>query len=348
MKKLLATLSLAVCAAFTASAATINLANVTGSTTLANGDVATGTLGGNYKISIADGATVTLRDAIINEDEVNSSSYEWAGLTCLGDATIILEGENIVNGFYNGLPGIYVAGRHTLTIKGSGSLYAKGCSRAAGIGGGTAHTYDHGGNIVISGGEISAMGGLMGAGIGSGAGMTCGNIVISGGMIGAMGGTGGAGIGSGLGGSCGSIAIKGGIIEGAFGRGYGDNASAGIGSGAGGKCGVIMFGDGTGNFAAAALSEGLESPIGAGNKGSCDAVIDRDTLAAEEWADGYFMCVLTPKTVNLAAVTENVDIYDGQVLTGTLAANVKVCIDDGATVTLRDATINGADTVSTM
>ena len=343
MKKLLATLSLAVCAAFTASAATINLANVTGSTTLANGDVATGTLGGNYKISIADGATVTLRDAIINEDEVNSSSYEWAGLTCLGDATIILEGENIVNGFYNGLPGIYVEGRHTLTIKGSGSLYAKGCSRAAGIGGGTAHTYDHGGNIVISGGEISAMGGLMGAGIGSGAGMTCGNIVISGGLIGAMGGTGGAGIGSGLGGSCGSIAIKGGIIEGALGCGYGDNASAGIGSGAGGKCGVIMLGDGTGNFAAAALSQGLQSPIGAGNKGSCDAVIDRDTIAEEGWEDGYFMRVLTPKTVNLAAVTENVDIYDGQVLTGTLAANVKVSIVEDATVTLRDVTINGVN-----
>lgn len=343
MKKLLATLSLAACAAFTASAATINLANVTGSTTLANGDVATGTLGGNYKISIAAGATVTLRDAIINDDEVNDLRYGWAGLTCIGDATIILEGENIVKGFYTGIPGIFVEGRHTLTIKGSGSLYAQGCMGAAGIGGGTASFYYVGGNIVINGGEISAMGGLMGAGIGSGAGMTCGNIVINGGFIAAVGGSGGAGIGSGSGGSCGSIAIKGGIIAHALGCGYGVNASAGIGSGASGKCGVIMFGDGTGNFAAAALSEGLASPIGAGKNGSCDAVIDRDTLAAEGREDVYFMRVLTPKTVNLAAVTENVYIYDGQVLTGTLAANVEVRIVEDATVTLRDVTINGVN-----
>ena len=346
MKKLLATLSLAACAAFTASAATINLADVTGSTTLANGDVATGTLGGNYKISIADGATVTLRDAIINDDEVNDLRYGWAGLTCIGDATIILEGENIVKGFYTGIPGIFVKGRHTLTIKGSGSLYAQGCTGAAGIGGGTASFYYDGGNIVINGGEISAMGGLMGAGIGSGAGMTCGNIVINGGFIAAVGGTGGAGIGSGSGGSCGSIAIKGGIIAHALGCGYGVNASAGIGSGASGKCGVIMFGDGTGNFAAAALSEGLASPIGAGKNGSCDAVIDRDTLAAEGREDVYFMRVLTPKTVNLAAVTENVYISDGQVLTGTLAANVEVRIVEDATVTLRDVTINGVNSDS--
>ena len=48
----------------------------------------TGILGGNYKISIADGATVVLRDAVING--TNSSEYNWAGITCLGDATIVL------------------------------------------------------------------------------------------------------------------------------------------------------------------------------------------------------------------------------------------------------------------
>ena len=68
MKKLLATLSLTACAAFTASTATINLANVTADRTLNNGDVATGTLVEPVKISIAPGATVAclnraMRDA---------------------------------------------------------------------------------------------------------------------------------------------------------------------------------------------------------------------------------------------------------------------------------------------
>ena len=36
-----------------------------------------------YKISIADGATVTLSDATING--VDNQAYEWAGITCLGN-----------------------------------------------------------------------------------------------------------------------------------------------------------------------------------------------------------------------------------------------------------------------
>ena len=56
-----------------------------------DGDTLRGTLDDNtqpYKISIAEGAKVVLRDAIIHRDQKN---HMWAGITCEGDATIILD-----------------------------------------------------------------------------------------------------------------------------------------------------------------------------------------------------------------------------------------------------------------
>ena len=58
-----------------------------------DGDILTGkldSLGQQYKISIAPGATVTLRNAFITG--ANDANDKWAGITCEGDATIILEG----------------------------------------------------------------------------------------------------------------------------------------------------------------------------------------------------------------------------------------------------------------
>ncbi|MBR5550267.1 MAG: hypothetical protein IKU71_11155, partial [Kiritimatiellae bacterium] len=60
MKKLLILLAVAMGIATSTFAALVDLSTVTAHTKLNDGDVATGTLGGNYKISIADGATVTL------------------------------------------------------------------------------------------------------------------------------------------------------------------------------------------------------------------------------------------------------------------------------------------------
>ena len=68
---------------------TINLSEVTGPKTIKDGCTVTGTLGANVKISIAAGATVTLDGVTING--VNSEYCKWAGITCLGDATIILK-----------------------------------------------------------------------------------------------------------------------------------------------------------------------------------------------------------------------------------------------------------------
>ncbi|MBO7683623.1 MAG: hypothetical protein J6T51_02730, partial [Kiritimatiellae bacterium] len=151
----------------------LDLGDVNANTTIADGTVVTGTLGANVKVSIADGAAVTLRDVTING--VNSDSYDWAGLTCEGDATIKLEGSNTVKGFYENYPGIYVPANKTLTINGSGVLNASSNGYAPGIGG----AYDLScGNIVIEGGTINATGGRFSAGIGGGAYGDCGDITI--------------------------------------------------------------------------------------------------------------------------------------------------------------------------
>ena len=204
-----------------------------------DGTTLTGTLSGNYKITIADGATVTLNNAIING--TNDLNKQWAGLTCNGNATIILADEtsNTVKGFYEDYPGIYVPSSYTLTIKGetagTGSLDASSNGFGAGIGGGS--TIDCG-NIAIQGGNITATGGHA-AGIGCGGAGKCGNISISGGTITATGGTSAAGIGSGTeayGDECGSITISGGTIT-----ATGGTSAAGIGSGYDSKCGAITI-----------------------------------------------------------------------------------------------------------
>ena len=207
----------------------INLSDVTENITVEDGFTLTGTLNGEtqkYKISIADGATVTLDNVAINGVS-NGSETSFAGITCKGDATIILSGQNTVKGFTSSYPGIYVPSGKTLIIKGTGSLTASSNGAGAGIGGGN---YIPCGNIEIQGGIITAKGGNFAAGIGGGEDSSCGTIKISGGTIEATGGTGGAGIGSGGSGDndsgCDGITISGGTVT-AIGGGNG----AGIGSG---------------------------------------------------------------------------------------------------------------------
>ena len=244
----------------------VNLASLTGNYEAQNNDVLTGTLAGNYKITIAAGATVTLRDVTING--VNDWDYEWAGITCLGNATIILESTNTVTGFCSEYPGIQAAhnntgvgDEYTLTIQGTGSLTASSNGKAAGIG---ATKTDDCGNITISGGTITATGGDQAAGIGGSNYGECGNISISGGTITASGGDDAAGIGSGLERACGSITISGGNIT-ATGK-YG---GAGIGSGAdGASCGNISISGGT----VTATGGNKGAGIGGGKGSSCGSI----------------------------------------------------------------------------
>ena len=251
--------------------------------TATDGMTITGTLGVNKKISIADGATVTLDGVIING--TNDYEYKYAGITCLGDAIIILKDgtTNTVKGFCAGYPGIFVPGdkdnpnnNNTLTIQGTGTLDASSNSDAPGIGGGGYEISC--GNIVIESGTITANGGFGAAGIGGVYQGSCGTITISGGTVTANGGSGGAGIGSSAGGSCSDINISGGNVT-----ANSDNYGAGIGSGDGGDCGIIKISGGS----VTATSGYIAAGIGTGYAGGCgDITISSGTVEATGGEDG--------------------------------------------------------------
>ena len=255
-----------------------NLSSISGTEyTVQDGEVLTGTLASNVKISIAapvapaTTTTVTLKDADINGSGTLSGDY--AGITCEGNATIILEGTNTVKGFDMSRPGIYIAENKTLTIQGSGSLAATGNDAAAGIGGGAGSC----GNIVINGGTITATGSMNAAGIGNGYFGTCGNITISGGKITATGGENAAGIGGGNRGTCGAITISGGTVE-----ATGGDCAAGIGGGReNGGCGAITI---TSGVTSVTATKGSYAPnsIGSGDGGAVITV----TIGGTEYASG--------------------------------------------------------------
>lgn len=265
---------------------TVDLSSLTDDYTTPYGyTILTGTLIGGHKISIADGATVKLRDVTIAGG--NDDSRPWAGITCLGDATIWLSGTNSVKGYHHYYPGIQAGGPlTTLTIEGSGSLTAT-CGGGgtgefgAGIGGGRNQEV---GDIVIKSGKITALG--SDAGIGSGfaqeAAASCGNITISGGTVNASSYGDGAGIGSGSGGqyisSCGAITISGGTVTAS--SSYG---GAGIGSGlsydgiGGSSCGDITITGGTITATGGTDTVGTficgAAGIGTGTQAQCGSII---------------------------------------------------------------------------
>ena len=155
-----------------------------------NGETLTGQLAASHKISIAAGATVILKNVDINYGKTLTAS-DYAGINCLGNATLIISGTDYVKGFNVGYPGIFVPSGHTLTITGSGTLDVLSDEYGAAIGSGRYNidAYNSCGNIVIQGGTIYARGGGSAASIGSGASIiftqndpgtpsSCGNITI--------------------------------------------------------------------------------------------------------------------------------------------------------------------------
>jgi hypothetical protein len=257
---------------------------LTGNYTATYGKILTGTLAANVKVSIADGATVTLDGVTING--VHNNSYRWAGITCNGDATIILKDgtTNTVKGFHSNYPGIYVPTAHTLTIQGDGSLTARtNTSDNSGAGIGAVYNSPCG-NIEIQGGTVSATGGIYSAGIGSANKGACGNITISGGTVTANGGISSAGIGSGYGNntsSCGNITISGGTVT-----ANGNNNGAGIGTGEKGVCGNITISGGT----VTARGSWNGSGIGSGDNGVCGTITIENTVKRVTAVRGYSYC----------------------------------------------------------
>ena len=271
MKKLL--LALMCLMAGGTMAETVVLDNLKkGSTkTLHYGDVVTGKLQTNVILEIADGATITLRNATINPGSPKYAHDGHSGIHCKGSATILLEGSNYVYPYGGYAAGIFVEKGgalyggdgyitykpYTLTIDAApGASVAKLdviASNGAAIGAGHKYyknilsSHHSCGSIVINGGEIFAYSN-QGAGIGGSHETSCGDITINGGKVTAKSNSYSAAIGSGWhqinAGSdywseCGTIIINGGEIIASAG-----SYAAGIGSGHNGICGPIYINSG--------------------------------------------------------------------------------------------------------
>ena len=321
-----------------------------GAMTLTDGAVLSGTGGADTHVTIADGATVTLMGVNIT-DIPNDHSHEWAGITCAGDATIILADgtTNSVKGGYDVFPGIEVPKEKTLTIRGGGTLNASSNGYGAGIGGG--HYTD------------------------------CGSIVIDGGIIRATGGSNEAGIGGGFEASCGDITITTGITS--LTATKGKKAPYSIGAGEDGTCGTVTIGGietggianspytvelvtvsfdangGTGTMAAQTFLKGFEQ-----NLNACTFTAPADMAfncwnteangSGTEYSNLESITVSGNTTLYAQWRSKVIDISgfyngaptwhyfwasDGTIITGWGADNVTVRIANGATVTLRNAHI---------
>ena len=242
----------------TVTPAPVVLTSSTGEVTLQDGSVLTGTGGRSTHVVIAAGATVTLSgvniDFVVNDFPFvgNPRLYrnDWPGITCEGDATIILA-NGTTNTMYGGnrsYPGIQIGpSGTTLTIRGNGTLKAHSGrsdlrvgdsdANSAGIGGSS-------GDIVIEGGTIVATGWGGSAGIGATDDGVCGNITITGGNVtGVCGGQNPTGAGIGSPSSikeacrCGNITISGGTVT-----ATGGAPTSGLG---GSNCGSITISGGT-------------------------------------------------------------------------------------------------------
>ena len=335
----------------------VDLAKLTADYEAKDGETLSGILGGNYKITIADGAVVTLKNAVIYGE--NNEAYKWAGITATGDATIVLVASNIVRGFHENYPGIFVPEGKTLRIKGNGKLEAGSSGRGAGIGGANYEQINCG-NIEILEGTIRAVSGMNSAAIGAGGLSECGSITISGGFVTAVpyNSDSAAGIGSGRKRSrCGDITISGGNVVAEAG-----DLSAGIGSSYESICGNITISGGTvtahGGTNAACIGSGagcdkkLETSFDPSVCGNI--TISGGTVTAAAAGDGNtFAAGIGSGNDN--AVCGNILISGGTVYTkgGSDAAGIgtsekssvgDITITDGVTKVTAEKTSMGEDT----
>ena len=216
-----------------------------------DGDILTGLLDvvanpdhiADCNIVIPDGATITLRNAIIGgEYFIRYSAWsEKPGIICQGNATILLEGENEVVGNYDGLPCIHVKPNCKLTIKAPYVPLAElpklrvynGGREGTAIGGGLSNYRDCG-NITIERCILNANGDADAPNIGCPEGASCGSIqFLDGCQVESWGGWDNVAVGCGPNGSCGEVFISEGSTVIAH-AGHGNSAA--IGASEGGTC----------------------------------------------------------------------------------------------------------------
>lgn len=257
----------------------------------------------------------------------NYSSNNSAALTVKGngDTEIELDGNNILKGgsYHAGLEKNDRDGTGTLTIKdekiaadgSKGSLLAVGNSDSAGIGGSSKGGNGNTSNITITGGDITAISGWYGAGIGGGDNGYGKDITITGDATVKASGYHGAGIGGGPGGGSsdgsGKVTISGHANVTAF-----SNAGAGIGGGASGCADVTISEDatvfaqgynggtgiGTGETADpnTSTSVGNRTSIRISDRANVTAISDNIGIGSTSWRDTQTQIEITGGTINIA------------------------------------------------
>ena len=272
----------------------------------------------------------------------NYSDNNKAALTVKGDGDteIELDGNNILKGgsYHAGLEKNDSDGTGTLTIKdedgSKGSLLAVGNSDSAGIGGSSKGGNGNTSNITITGGNITAISGWYGAGIGGGDKGYGKDITITGDATVKASGYHGAGIGGGPGdGSDGSgkVTISGHANVTAF-----SNAGAGIGGGASGCADVTISEDatvfaqgynggtgiGTGETANpnTSTSVGNRTSIRISDRANVTAIGDNVGIGSTSWRAAQTQIEITGGTINTASRSSQypaigVTQYDDMTLT---------------------------------
>ena len=243
-----------------------------------------------------------------------------------GDTEIELDGNNILKGgsYHAGLEKNDRDGTGTLTIKdekiaadgSKGSLLAVGNSNSAGIGGSSKGGNGNTSNITITGGDITAISGWYGAGIGGGDNGYGKDITITGDATVKASGYHGAGIGGGPGGGSsdgsGKVTISGHANVIAF-----SNAGAGIGGGPSGCADVTISEDatvfaqgynggtgiGTGDTADpnTSTSVGNRTSIRISDRANVTAISDNIGIGSTSWRDTQTQIEITGGTINIAS-----------------------------------------------
>lgn len=306
----------------------------------------------------------------VNIDRSKTYSHnESAALTVKGkgDTEIELDGNNILKGgsYHAGLEKNDSDGTGTLTIKddnkaadgSKGSLLAKGDYDSAGIGGSFRDGNGNTSNITITGGNITAISGHNGAGIGGGYKGYGKDITITGNATVKASGDSGAGIGGGYGDGnsdgSGKVTISGQANVTAY-----SERGAGIGGGRYGGADVTISGDatvfaqgynggngiGTGETADPddSTSVGNRTSIRISDRANVTAIGDNVGIGSTFWRAAQTQIEITGGTINTASRSSQypaigVTQYDDMTLTingntGNTVINAYTCANEDASI----------------
>ena len=277
----------------------------------------------------------------VNIDRSNNySSNNSAALTVKGngDTEIELDGDNILKGgsYHAGLEKNDSDGTGTLTIKddnkaedgSKASLLAKGNTDSAGIGGTSKDGNGNTSNITITGGNITAISGWYGAGIGGGDNGYGKDITITGDATVKASGYHGAGIGGGTSG-CADVTISEDATV--FAQGY--NGGTGIGTGD------------TAN-PNTSTSVGNRTSIRISDRANVTAISDNVGIGSTSWRATQTQIEITGGTINTASRSSQypvIGVTPSDDMTLTINGSTGNTVINAYTLANKDASIGKLD-----